>query len=160
MHKQTRHKLSKSLTVKHREVQSQAQTDGVCWREASRRDLDGGFVGDECLLPGVSAALVVGKLGEVSVVVALHLVIEDLALVGGGRGNQVLVEDVQDIAADVGQLLLDLLAVRLRNEQSTRATHVSRAPIHAAATKNALTLINLTCASLPAQTDTTTQSAR
>jgi hypothetical protein len=40
-----------------------------------------------------------------------HLVVEDLGLAGLGLGNQGLVQDVQDILADLLQLGLDLLAV-------------------------------------------------
>jgi hypothetical protein len=42
-----------------------------------------------------------------------HLVVEDLGLAGSGRGDEVLVEDLEDILADLGELGLDLLPVRL-----------------------------------------------
>lgn len=45
---------------------------------------------------------------QVSVIVSLHFVIKHLGLAGGGTGDQVLVEDAEDVAADVVQLLLDL----------------------------------------------------
>ncbi len=41
-------------------------------------------------------------------IVTLHLVVEDLALSCGAGGDQVLVQNVQDILADVFQLLLNL----------------------------------------------------
>jgi len=80
----------------------------------------------------VLALLTGSELGEVSVVVALpvsplsvqllwnvtrgigchaHLVVEDFGLAGLGLGNQRLVEDVQDILADLLKLGLDLLAI-------------------------------------------------
>ena len=48
------------------------------------------------------------ELGEVAVVVALHLEVEDLRLSRGGRGDEVVVEQGEDGGADVGELLLDL----------------------------------------------------
>ena len=39
--------------------------------------------------------------------------VEDLALASGGRGDEVLVQDVEDVLADLGELGLDLLAVGL-----------------------------------------------
>lgn len=42
------------------------------------------------------------------VVVALHLVVEDLALLRGGVGDQLGLDDLEDVVADVCQLRLDL----------------------------------------------------
>ena len=39
--------------------------------------------------------------------------VEDLGLAGLGRGDQVLVENVKDIVADLGKLVLNLLAILL-----------------------------------------------
>jgi len=47
------------------------------------------------------------------VVVTLHLVVEDLGLASGGRLDEVLVEELEDVDADVAELLLNLLAVLL-----------------------------------------------
>jgi hypothetical protein len=74
------------------------------------------------------ALLTGSKLGKVTVVVALpvvelalftvkgacmyaHLVVEDLGLARLGLGDEGVVEDVQDILADLLELGLDLLAV-------------------------------------------------
>ena len=43
----------------------------------------------------------------------VHLVVEDLGLARLGRGNQVLVENLEDVLADLGELVLNLLAVLL-----------------------------------------------
>jgi hypothetical protein len=43
----------------------------------------------------------------------VHLVIEDLGLASSGRRDQVLVENIEDILADLGELVLNLLAVLL-----------------------------------------------
>ena len=42
-----------------------------------------------------------------------HLVVEDLGLAALGRGDQVLVKNLEDVLADLGKLGLDLLAVLL-----------------------------------------------
>lgn len=42
-----------------------------------------------------------------------HLVVEDLGLARLGRGDQVLVKNVEDVVADLGKLVLNLLAVLL-----------------------------------------------
>ena len=42
------------------------------------------------------------------VVVALHLVVEDLALLRSGVGDQFRLDDLEDVVADVGQFRLDL----------------------------------------------------
>lgn len=44
-------------------------------------------------------------------VVALHLVVEHLALLRGGVGDQLRLDDLEDVVADVGQLRLDLRLV-------------------------------------------------
>ncbi len=65
-------------------------------------------------LQGVfSSLLAVGaglKLGEVAMVVALHLQVEHLALSRAGRGNQVLVKESQDAATYVAELIFNLQA--------------------------------------------------
>lgn len=43
----------------------------------------------------------------------LHLVIEDLGLSSLGGGNEMVIENLEDIFADIGQLSLDLLTVLL-----------------------------------------------
>lgn len=43
----------------------------------------------------------------------VHLMVEDLGLAARGRGDQVLVQNLQDVIADLGKLGLDLLAVLL-----------------------------------------------
>lgn len=45
------------------------------------------------------------------VVVTLHLVVEHLALLGGGVGDKFRLDDLQDVIADVGQLRLNLRLV-------------------------------------------------
>ena len=41
-------------------------------------------------------------------VIALHLVVEDLGLLGGGVGDEGLLDDAEDVVADVDELGLDL----------------------------------------------------
>lgn len=120
-----------NLVVEDREVQGETQTNGVCGREALLCDLSGGLVGLERLVGGLLALVANGEFSEVAVVIALprvivsncgvfalsaknlHLVVEHLGLAALGRRDQVLVQALQDILADLGKLVLDLLAVLL-----------------------------------------------
>ena len=73
----------------------------------------GSLVGAERLV-GSFLALVPGReLGQVAKVVTLHLVVEDLALTGLSVLDQVVIEDGEDIVANLGQLLFNLDFVRL-----------------------------------------------
>ena len=40
-------------------------------------------------------------------VVSLHLEVEDLGVIGGGRGDEASVEELEDSVVDVGELGLD-----------------------------------------------------
>jgi len=71
-------------------------------------DVAGGLVGDERVLGGLLPVVAGRELGKVAVVVALHFVVEDLGLAGVRAGDEMLVEDAEDVAADVLQLLLHL----------------------------------------------------
>ena len=51
------------------------------------------------------------ELSEVSVVVALHLVVEDLGLAGFSLGDKGLIENIEDILADLLKLGFNLLTV-------------------------------------------------
>ena len=46
-------------------------------------------------------------------IIALHLVVEDLGLTGVGAGDQVLVQHLEDVVANVVQLRLNLGPVAL-----------------------------------------------
>ncbi len=65
-------------------------------------------------LLAVSAAL---ELSKVTVVVTLHLQVEDLALAGRRSGDQVVVQQLQNASADFAELLLDLGRAFPQNEQ-------------------------------------------
>ena len=82
--------------------------DGVSGGELGERDVTGGLVGDEGVLGRLLPLVGGGELCEIAVVVPLHLVVENLGLSGVGAGNEVFVEHVEDVVADVIQLLLDL----------------------------------------------------
>merc|ERR1712000_280966 len=74
-------------------------------------DLSGGLVCFKRLVGGLLSLLGSGEFGKVTVIITLHLVIEDLGLASLSRGDQVLVENVEDIFADLAELLLDCLTV-------------------------------------------------
>ena len=68
----------------------------------------GRLVGLQGVLRGVLAVGPGLELSQIAVIVALHLQVEDLRLPGRGRGNQVVVQQLQDAATDIAELLLDL----------------------------------------------------
>lgn len=59
------------------------------------------------------------------VVVALHLIVEHLALLGCGVGDKLCLDDLQDVLTDVGQLFLDLGLV-VADEWKLVALHIQR----------------------------------
>ena len=101
------------LVVEDREVQGQPETDGMGGSQFGLSDLGSILVSLERSVGSTLTLVANGKLGEITVVVTLHLVVEDLGFTGLGRRNQVLVENLKDVIADLGQLSLNLLAVLL-----------------------------------------------
>ena len=72
------------------------------------------------MLSGLLALLVGLELGKVAVVVTLHLEVEHLGLALGGGGDQVVIEQGQDVGTDLGELGLDL-QLRIRSIVSDKA---------------------------------------
>lgn len=101
------------FVVEDREVKGKAETDGVGRGKVGGGDLGGSLVGLQGEVGSTLATVANGELGKVTVVVTLHLVVEDLGLAGLGGLDQVVVENLEDIVADLGKLGLDLLAVLL-----------------------------------------------
>lgn len=101
------------FVVEDREVEGQAEADRVGRGKVGLSNLGGGLVGLQGLVGGTLAAVANGELSQVTVVVTLHLVVKDLGLAGLGGLDEVLVQDLQDVVADLGKLGLDLLAVLL-----------------------------------------------
>mmetsp|Transcript_30500 Transcript_30500/g.85404 ORF Transcript_30500/g.85404 Transcript_30500/m.85404 type:complete len:208 (-) Transcript_30500:264-887(-) len=101
------------LVVEHGEVQGQAQANRVRRRQLVQRDRLGLLVGHQGLLGSLFPVVAGLELGQVAVVVPLHLQVEDLALPALGVGDEVRVQQGQDAVADVAQLLLDHRTVGL-----------------------------------------------
>lgn len=119
------------LVVEDREVQGEAETDWVCGGKVGLSNLGGGLVCLERLVGRGLALVSHGELGEVTVVVTLpvqtsvlcmpllldcaisHLVVENLGLASLSRWDEVLVQNLEDVFADLGKLSLNLLAVLL-----------------------------------------------
>ncbi len=70
-----------------------------------------------CLLAFTSGL----KLCQVTVVVALHLEVEDFGLAGRGSGDEVVIQQLQDAAANLLQLFLHLQPAIESVEGGTRA---------------------------------------
>lgn len=120
-----------NLVVEDGEVKGETQADRVGRRKLSSGNLSGSLVSLKGLVGGVLAAVANGELSEITVVVTLparlvnnswridvmgfrlHLVVENLGLARLGRGDKVLVKDLEDVIADLGELGLNLLSVLL-----------------------------------------------
>jgi hypothetical protein len=121
-----------NLVVEDGKVKGKAETDRVSGSKISLGNLGGSLVGLEGGIGRSLAAVTNGELGQITVVVSLpvekvsfgrlnkhtrtgslHLVVEDLGLASLGGGDQVLVENLENVLADLGQLSLNLLAVFL-----------------------------------------------
>mmetsp|Transcript_54807 Transcript_54807/g.174130 ORF Transcript_54807/g.174130 Transcript_54807/m.174130 type:complete len:266 (+) Transcript_54807:336-1133(+) len=101
------------LVIEHGEVEGEAEADGVSGGELAVGDVLGGLVGEEGGL-GLLLAVRVGlELGQVAVVVALHLEVEHLGLARGGVRHEGRVQEGEDAGADLGELGLNLCAVLL-----------------------------------------------
>ena len=125
------------LVVEDGEVEGKAETDGVGRGELGLGNLGGGLIGLEGLVGRVLALVADGELGEVTVIVTLpatlldlqngapvwvnvHLVVEHLGLAGLGGGDEVRIEDGENILADLGKLALNLLAILLNKANLSR----------------------------------------
>ena len=75
-------------------------------------NVTGGFVSDKGIFCGLFAVVGCGKFREVSVIIAFHLVIKDFGFAALSARNQVLVEDAEDVAADISQFFLHLKSVK------------------------------------------------
>ena len=96
------------LVVEDGEVEGKAEADGVGGGKVGGGNAGGSLVGIEGSRSGSLAGGTGLELGEVTVVVTLHLVVEDLGLLGGGVGDKRLLDDAEDVIADVDELGLDL----------------------------------------------------
>lgn len=67
-----------------------------------------GLVREKGVLGGILAVGAALELGQVAVVVALHFQVEHLRFPGGGSGDQVVVQQLQDAGADLTELVLHL----------------------------------------------------
>ena len=89
-------------------VKGKAESDGMGGLELLLSELSSLLVG----LMGVVSSLVVlssrGVFGDVSVVVSLHLVVEDLGFSVGGLGDELGVNEVKDLIAVFVELTLNL----------------------------------------------------
>ena len=85
----------------------------------------GGFlVGFECVLGGLLVGVATGELGDVAVIVALHLEEEHLGLGVLRLRNQVVVQQRKDVVAEIQQLLFDFLFILSQQVEVLRTYHL------------------------------------
>jgi hypothetical protein len=100
-----------NLVVEDGEVECQTKADRVRRLELLVGEIRGLLVGTKGALSSLLVNIARGVLGNVSVVVTLHLQEEDLGLSVGSALDEEVVEEVEDVVAEAGQLSLDLLLV-------------------------------------------------
>ena len=88
--------ITHDLIVEHREVQGQAESDGVAGSQVGNAELLGLLVGLQGLLFAVLESVSLGVLGDVSAVVTDHLEEEGLGLSLGGRSKNVSLDNVDN----------------------------------------------------------------
>jgi hypothetical protein len=98
------------FVVEHREVESQTQSDWVAGVQTLRRGLGELIVLESSFLDIIELVLL-GALGDISVVVSDHFVEEGLGLVGGGHLHALLLNDSHDGHALFVELFLNALLV-------------------------------------------------
>ena len=97
----------------------------MSWRKLGDGNIGRGLVSLERFVGRVFPLVASGKLGEITVVIShpgksalnrgvrSHLVVEHLGLAAGGTWNEVFVEDLENVLADLGEFSLDFLTVGL-----------------------------------------------
>lgn len=126
-----------NLVVEDGEIQREAKPDRMRRGEVRLGNLRGILVRLQGLVGRLLALIAGGKLGQITVVISLpvsirkcasatprihlrvakrrtaHLVVKNLGFAALSRGDQMLVEHLQDVLTDLGELILDLLTVLL-----------------------------------------------
>jgi len=103
----------KDLVIEDGEVEGKTEADGVRRWEFGDGNIGSSLVSFEGLVRRFLSLVAGGELGEVTVVVTLHLVVENFRFASGGGGDKVLVKDLEDILADLCELRFNLLPVAL-----------------------------------------------
>lgn len=67
-----------------------------------------GLISGKRLFGGFRTLIGRRKLGQITIVVTLHLVVEDLGLTGTGILDEMIVENLEDIAANLAEFFLNL----------------------------------------------------
>lgn len=119
------------LVVEHGEVECKTEADGVGRGEFSDSNVRRSLVSLEGLVGAVLSLVSSGEFSKITVVIThpigaisqmitvyveeecSHLVVEDLRLARGSRGNEVLLEDIEDVFANLSELALNFLSVAL-----------------------------------------------
>merc|ERR1719433_2491169 len=92
-------------------IQCQAKADGMCDCQILLCDILSILVGLTCLLCSTALLVTFRELGDITVVVSLHLLVEDLRLSVRRLGNQAVVQQRQDGITNLLKLCLHLLAI-------------------------------------------------
>jgi hypothetical protein len=98
------------FVMEHGEVESQTKSDWVAGIQTLRRGLGKLVVVQSTILHSIELVLV-GALGNISVVISNHFVEESLGLIGGGNFHALLLNNIDNGDALVIKLTFNLLLV-------------------------------------------------
>ena len=80
----------------------------------------GGLVREQSVLSRVLSISAGLELGQIAVVVTLHLQVKDLGLAGRGCWNEMVIQKLQDAGTYVAELLFHLCASHIRSHTEVR----------------------------------------
>jgi len=104
-------RVVEAFIVEDGEVKGKAQADRVRRLELSVGDLRGSRVGLKGALRDLLVEISFGVLGNVAVIITLHLEVKDARLGGRSLLDQVRVEEVKDVLAVGREFVLELLLI-------------------------------------------------
>ena len=109
--------VAHDLIIEDGEIQGETKSNRVGGFELLVGDGGGAFVGFHGEELGILVLVVLGVLADVTMVVSLHFHEKHFGFIGVGRGDQIVVQKVDDVVAVGVQLDLDLLLVFLQQAQ-------------------------------------------
>mmetsp|Transcript_10933 Transcript_10933/g.29224 ORF Transcript_10933/g.29224 Transcript_10933/m.29224 type:complete len:224 (+) Transcript_10933:50-721(+) len=101
-------RIRQDLVHEDRVVQGQAQADGVGHCQVFLRHRLRICISCTGALRRLGLGVAIGELGNVAVVVGLHLLVENLRLAAPSRADELAVQEIQDGVADLLELRLHL----------------------------------------------------
>merc|ERR1719183_890162 len=101
------------LIVEDGEVERQTEADGMRGLHLGLSNLEGLLVSLLRIFENLRSSVTHSHLGEVPVIISLHLQVKDLGFGIAGLGDEVFVQKIENVAANIVELLFDFFTVFL-----------------------------------------------